>query len=132
MGVEELARFYNSSDIYLALQRSGGFEMNPLETLACGIPVISSAYGPVLDYLNEKNSLLAPVKRKTKLLPGNIYQTGEVAEPNIGALAGLLRYCIDNLDKEKKKAVKASYLIREKFNWDRIGKKIATVIESME
>ena len=131
MEEEDLVNFYNQHDIYLATQRGGGFEICPLEALACGLPVISSAYGSVLDYLNSHNSILVSPVGKTKLFDKNPYHHGNVCQPDTQHLADALGRCIENLDEEKEKALKASIRIRAKFNWYSIGKRIFNLIREI-
>jgi len=131
MSETELAEFYNSFDIYLALQRGGSFEMNPLEALACGLVVISNAYGCVLDYLNEKNSVLVPLKGKVKLFENGVNpnEIGDVCEPDIDKWCEKLQWCLDNLKMLKERAVIKSKEIRERYSWENVAKGIGECIK---
>ena len=129
----ELVKFYNTFDIYLALQRGGSFEMNPLEALACGLIVISNAYGCVLDYLNEKNSILVPIKGKVKLFENGVNpnEIGDVCEPDIDKWYEKLQWCLDNLKMLKERAVINSKEIRERYSWDKIAMRIIESINEI-
>ncbi|MBH0228848.1 glycosyltransferase [Halobacillus yeomjeoni] len=57
---EELAKCYREADIFLFTSWYEGFGMPPLEAMASGVPVVTTACGGVEVYAeNEKNALLA-------------------------------------------------------------------------
>lgn len=53
MSRTELFWHYRNSDVFLSLQRGGGFELHCAEAAAVGLPVISTRVGGVTDYLSD-------------------------------------------------------------------------------
>lgn len=52
--VSQMADFYKSCDLILSPHRGDGFGLVPLESLACGVPVIVSEYHGPLDYITSE------------------------------------------------------------------------------
>lgn len=119
---EELVKLYQSSDVYLHPYRGGGFELCPLEALACGLPVVSTGWGCILDYCNIHNSYLANVVGEFRLFSKNHLQNGSIAEPDEKHLRELLSFTIKNLKNCKEKALKTSKVIRRKYSWENSAK----------
>jgi len=90
----------------------------------CGLPVISVGYGSVLDYLTPKNAHLVSYKGEVKLFKQNPWHHGNISEPDVDNMCNKLRYVIEHIDEEKKKALKNSIKIRQEFSWKRIADKI--------
>jgi len=128
----QLAKFYNTFDIYLGLQRDGAFELCPLEALACGLIVISNKVGGV-PYLNENNSLLIPPKGKTLLFENKVNQdeVGYVADPDIEGWYDSFNYCIHHIKELKEKAIQGSKEIRKSYSLDKIGQRLKSVISKL-
>lgn len=115
---EELIKLYNSCDIFLYGYRSGSFELPVLEGMACGLPLVATGWGCILDYVNLHNSYLSDIVGCTRIFPSDNMHNGDGAEPNLDSLESRLRYVINNLDECKEKAIKTSKYIKKKFNWD--------------
>lgn len=58
MTKKELEAIYDRTDIMVALHSSEGFGLHLLEYLALGKPVVATAFGGNVDYMNEVNSFL--------------------------------------------------------------------------
>jgi glycosyltransferase involved in cell wall biosynthesis len=58
----ELVSCYNRADVFVFSSLREGFGMPPLEAMACGIPVVTTDCGGVLDYAEDGvNCLIVPV-----------------------------------------------------------------------
>lgn len=57
----ELVQFYTRCDVFVFASFVEGFGLPPLEAMACGIPVITTDCGGVMDFANSDNALIIPV-----------------------------------------------------------------------
>ena len=68
----EMARLYAACDCLVHPFRGEGFALPVVEAMACGLPVIVTGAGPVLDYASDETAFLIPAHR------------GEFAECRVG------------------------------------------------
>ncbi len=115
---EDKASIYENSDIYLSPHRGGAFELNCLEALAHGLVVIATAFGGVMEYLTDENSLLLKdfdwVKR-----PGDLH-SGSYANLKSDVLSEALMRAMIQYPTLKLKALSASQKIRQKYSWKKL------------
>ncbi len=104
-GDEELAKLYNSSDVFLYTSLVEGFGLPPLEAMACGTPVVASDCLGVRDYaVNEFNSFI-------------------VKPWDIAGLVGAVRRLLE--DPELRMLISTRGLETAKqWTWEKIVKKI--------
>jgi glycosyltransferase involved in cell wall biosynthesis len=58
-----MAKLYGASDVFMHLSEGGGFEIPPLEALACGVPVIGSDFVGMSELIRG-HGWLVPMKTK--------------------------------------------------------------------
>ena len=82
--------FYNSIDIYVCASETEGGPNPILETLCCGVPIISTDVGYVPDVLGEKQSKFIlkerskeALKEKIKELANNKEKLKELSSENL-------------------------------------------------
>lgn len=117
---EEMIYLYDSCDVLLHPYRSGGFELNPFEAMARGLPVVTTGWGSVLDFANVHNSYLVSPKGLVKVFPsGLLGHVGMGADPDVGHAIELTDWVIGNLDYSKKRArrQKGEFVAR---SWDKV------------
>jgi len=64
-----LNQLYNFADCYVSPHHLEGFGLGPLQALACGLPVIASAFAGPMDYLTDKVATLIPTQEDYINLP---------------------------------------------------------------
>jgi glycosyltransferase involved in cell wall biosynthesis len=121
-----VARIYNSAHAYVTPSRSEGFGMTPLEAMACGVPVIATAYSAHLDFLNDKNSYL--VETREVHAPASMqywqYQSSAVVgEPNIEQLSAHMKALYDK-DGQDPERIAAGLRTANEFTWAKSVKKL--------
>jgi len=64
----EIVNYYNVLDLYLVTSRVEGGPKAILESMACGVPIVSTKVGQAPDIIqNEKNGFLAEIEDKKKM-----------------------------------------------------------------
>ncbi|MDD5091032.1 MAG: glycosyltransferase family 4 protein [Candidatus Wallbacteria bacterium] len=88
-----LRNLYWSADCYVQPSRSEGFGLTLLEAMACGVPVLSTAYGGPAEFLTEGNSRIVTHRI---VRAGNVqYDSSDpealIGEPEMDSLVQALR-----------------------------------------
>lgn len=88
--IEEMKDFYNSIDLYVCTSKEEGGPNTILESMCCGIPIISTNVGFVEEVLGEKQSQyiiqersIENVKNKIKELMNNKDKFKELSKENL-------------------------------------------------
>ncbi len=119
----EMAGLYSACDCLVHPFRGEGFGLPIVEAMACGLPVIVTGAGPVLDYATEKTAYLVPAERRhfAECHVGEIETIGRpwLFEPDVDALVELLKRVASDRAEARAKGTAASAHIREHFTWGR-------------
>jgi glycosyltransferase involved in cell wall biosynthesis len=137
--VPSLAALYRAAHVTCLPTVGEGWCMPFLESLSCGTPVIAPRYGGQLEFLNDKNALLCPVKMDLALpqeqyggypFGGMNWQTalkmpkGLVGRPDEGVFGDLMRHAYMNhsaILSDKSAHMKETAV---KFSWDAAAKQM--------
>ena len=122
---EEYVNYIKTGNVLITCARSEGWNIPLIEAMAAGTPVIYSNWGAQLEFTQGLGN---PVAIRTEL-PANIGRDlgfagdtpGLYAEPDYNDLQRVLIDCHDNYQTKKESALKDSQIIKEKFNWNKIG-----------
>ena len=121
---EEVVRLYRSADALAFPYRGEGFGLPMLEALACGLPVIATAGGAADDFLDDEVAYRVPARRvplsgefRGELLAG----PGWWLEPDIGALAEIMRHVAAHPGEARAKARRGAQRARTEWTWERAG-----------
>lgn len=127
---EQKMALYDACDIYILATRGGGFEMNGLEALARGLPVIAAKGGSWEDYLPDW--LLVESRSTPYVLKDNPIHDGKGVEMIIDKAIDKIHDILENLDDYKARVRDHINKIKHIYNWDNVGKLLSEVIERIE
>ena len=119
---EEYIKYLQKGHVFLSCARSEGWNLPLIEAMACGTPSIYSDCSAQLEFAKGKG-LPVKIKGTTPALGGE-YSTysqsdlpGDFYQPDYEDLKKVMRDAYVNYKKHKKRALKESIEIREKFTW---------------
>ncbi|QEH37741.1 SPBc2 prophage-derived glycosyltransferase SunS [Aquisphaera giovannonii] len=117
----ELAGLYAACDCLVHPFRGEGFALPVAEAMACGLPVIATAAGPVTDYADDATAYLIPARR-CEFSENRVGEFETIArpwlhEPDRDALVDLLRRVAADPQAARRKGAAASERIRGRFTW---------------
>ena len=127
---EEKDALFRICDLYVHTSRGGGFEHPPLEGLARGLPMIGAKGGSWNDYMPDWAGVDS--KPSGYVLEGNPIHIGRGVEILVDRAVDKVLHMLNNLDDYKARAKEyANTVVREKFTWDKIGDKLAEIVEAI-
>jgi len=124
---EDYIKFMKTGHVFVSCARSEGWNLPLIEAMACGTPSIYSECSGQLEFAQGKGH---PVRiLGEKLANQNSYSrytmsdlVGNYYEPDFNHLCEVMRDVYSNYTSYKQKALDESEEIREKFNWEEVGK----------
>ena len=132
----EMAALYTACNCLVHPFRGEGFGLPVVEAMACGLPVIVTGAGPVLDYASDETAFLIPAR------PGQFVEcrVGELEtidrpwlfEPDLNALVQLLKRVAADPGAARTKAAAASEHIRNHFTWEHTTNAVERRLQALE
>ena len=114
----QMGSLYCSSDCFVLSTRGEGWGMPTLEAMACGLPVISTAWSAQTEFFNEDVGYPIEIRRLIPAVAKCPYYEGfEWADPDVDSLASLMRHVYENRDEARAKGLRASISARENWTW---------------
>jgi len=131
---DEMAALYRAAHVYVQPSYGEAFGLAPLEALACGVPVVATAWGGVLSFLDDSNAWL--VDYDLIDASGIAYDwRGEggvrMARPRAESLASRLREAFENPARRRAKAARGLEAA-SRFTWRRTAKAILGGLADLE
>lgn len=131
---EYIQGLHMRGDCFVYPVRSEGFGICPATALMHEKPVIATNYSGHLEYLNSRNSFLIGYQPTPVygMIFGNYDGSMTWADPNIMDLRKQMRYCYENREEAKKKAMQGKKDILEQLNYTVIGNLMADRLEKIQ
>lgn len=131
---EDYVKYLKAGHVFLSCSRSEGWNLPLIEAMACGTPSIYSDCSGQLEFAEGKG---IPIKIKGEVETRNFYPPNQVCqgnwyEPDFKDLEEKMVEVYNNYEYYKKKALKESEEIREKFTWDNAAKTACKFIEEIQ
>ena len=137
---KEYIKYLQKGHVFLSCARSEGWNLPLIEAMACGTPSIYSNCSAQLEFA-EGLGLPVNILSTSKAKKGEYSSfsqemlEGEFYDPDFNDLKKVMRDAYINYKKHKKRALKESIEIREKFTWKNAakiaGKEIEDLLESL-
>ncbi|WP_322487301.1 glycosyltransferase [Chloroflexus sp.] len=119
-----MAELYRSADCLVLPSRGEGWGMPVLEAMACGVPVIATAWSGPTAFLDETCGYPLPIRSLTPTGAASIpYAGAQWAEPDVDALVELLRRVHRQRDEARALGAQAAIRARE-WPWQRSAQTI--------
>lgn len=129
VGPEQMPGIYKACHCLVHPYRTEGFCLPVAEALACGIPTITSFWGPVPEYANS--DMVYFVRGRVREIDssaiGGIQTVGRPFwfEPSLNHLRALMRHVYSNYNEAKEKSRLGSIHVRNFWSWQQVAEKIA-------
>lgn len=107
---ESLRKLYSTSNIFLFPSREEGWGMPPMESMACGCPVVATSAGGIPDYT----------------IPSETCMVSPPSKPE--ALADNLILLLKNQDLREKIATRGEEYIKKNFTWQKSAQKMEAIL----
>ena len=119
---ERTAALMAACDAYVSLHRAEGFGLTVAEAMACGKPVIATAYSGTMDITTPDTAWLVPCRTVTLEADDGYYRRGTVwAEPDLEAAARLMRRVVSHPDEARAVGARAADRMRTRFSPQAVG-----------
>lgn len=122
----ELADWYRSLDCYVHLSAAEGWGLHVIEAMACGIPVISTTYSSMKDYISEDVGLIVDYK---EIDVGNLIYQGKQCKPVQKSVIEALQWANNNQNVMKDRGEWAAMWVKQ-FQWKDFGQNLLRVISA--
>ncbi len=136
MDRSQINRLHKTADCYVSAHRGEGWGVPQVEAMLAGNLVISTGYGGVHEYLDKSSAILLPYEMVplTGMQHSSNWYTGEQkwADVDKKVLREAMRWALDNPSSADLIAKGGTALVREEFNFEHVGKLMATRLAEIE
>jgi glycosyltransferase involved in cell wall biosynthesis len=120
---------YDLSDITLLFSRGGAFEINGLESLARGVPIIAHRRGAWAEYAPPW--CLVPEASRVKVFADNAIHVGYGYTIDVEKAVDLAHAMLDDLDEYKARAKEYALKVLAKgYTWEAVGESLWSLLSS--
>jgi glycosyltransferase involved in cell wall biosynthesis/Flp pilus assembly protein TadD len=128
LNAAEMPSFYQSGDAYVMASRGEGWAIPAMEAMASALPVVATAWGGHMDYMNEENAFLVPYRlapvsadacREAMNFAGQMW-----AEPDLATLRKQMRLVREDSAVAGRRAAAGRELILREYSREAVNAKV--------
>lgn len=130
---DQMANLYRGADCFVLPTRGEGVGLPILESMACGVPVITTGWSAHTDFFGPSSGYVIPYRldRAHPLWYTDLYQPDQLwAEPDSGALQALMRRAYTFREEAKAKG-QHGRSVAEQWTWRHSGAQFIQAIEAI-
>lgn len=127
---EKLVDVYNQGDVYICPTRSEAFDLGSAEAMACGLPIIATAYGGQIDHMDTGCARFVTYSLED-VKEDLMYEGIQWATIDINDLKKQMRWFYEHQHDSKVMGKNAESYIKS-FTWDNSAKLIIDSINSLK
>lgn len=111
---KEIPKYLRACDIFVRASRSEGFGNSFIEAMACGLPVIATPVGGIVDFINDK-------------------ETGVFCSPDNPKSISIAVNEIMKDEEMTQKIIRNAFLrVKERYSWNLVSKKMLDVFDTIK
>jgi len=113
-----------SADVFVSSPRGEGLGMPMLQSMACGVPVITTGWGAQCQFVNNANGWLINYKKVqvNGMSHSPAYESDQMwAEPDQRHLRVLMREAYNNQELRLSKGIKARMIVDQNYSYQSVG-----------
>lgn len=132
---EQVRDLYRSAHAFVTATRGEGFGLCAVEAMACGLPVISTRFSAMSDYLTEDTGY--PVPHRVEHLPSRLVfpwfrEDQRWGVPDLGALGAAMRRVHENRREAREKGRRARTVVEARYAPPAIGRAMLARLKEIE
>jgi glycosyltransferase involved in cell wall biosynthesis len=128
----EYVGLHSECDCYVYASHGEGFGLQPLEAMACGLPVICPAYSGMADFIHDGVAIQLPnCGEERATLFERIYDYAPLywARYRVNDLCERMEWCYRHREEAKAIGIAGMSYVREWWTWERAGRRGREIIE---
>lgn len=111
---KDLAQTYNRGHVFLCTSKAGGFEIQPIEAMACGVPALITNWNFMNEHIvHGRNGFKIPYDNLEILPDGRTW-----ANIDVNDLAMFMELCITNQKNISSMGQWARKYVEKKYKWE--------------
>lgn len=127
--MDEVLDLTAAMDIYASLHRGEGLGLGMLEAMSLGVPIVATAYGGNMDFVNAKTAFPIPFTlQEWSVGCGFPRHMGEWAEVDIAAAASTLKALYDNPELGREHAAAGLAFVRDYYSLENFKKDVLSFL----
>jgi len=127
---EQLNDLYNRGHVYVSTSMAEAFNLGCIEAMACGLPVITTDFGGMTDFVNDINGYLLTEGTMFEVKHDLMYEGISWKRPNIQEIRRIMRLAYEERDNM---IINSSCLQTAKaFSWSESAKKAFEFLKELK